>query len=493
MAESTEEKVYRLRGYLGILAKKLRVDVQLDMQERLTLQMETWNDAPSVDVEAFYKEGGYFWIPRFFFKDAISRGKMGKKTIHCEWTSGAPVNLPFNALLDPKRGQPKAVERMEAHLRKHSGGILVAPTGCGKTILGYAIGHRLNCPIGVLVYNKQMVKNWMETAEWLFGLSPDEVGLVQGDRCDLGRPVTVMMVQSLLSAKPYPQELYEQFGIIVADEVNRFGAPQWNEVMKLFSARYRVGMSADPGRDDGLEKLVNWHFGEIGHEITGMKRPTPDVVQVLYKKRYHISQYTDPWRKTPSGKPMPNSLKYDRLLMEDDGRNEFLVDELVKARRAKRRILVFSRLKDHLKDLKSRFEDRIGNVLDSLVEATDDSNEEGEYLDMNTSVSLLVGGLKDDALAAAMSADVIFCTFAFGRDAMNIPHIDTLLFATPPGKVLQPIGRLRDKGPEDRRPLLCIDPYEDVDYSRRKADRREATYRELKSKVKRITRTVRDA
>ena len=218
MTASAEQDIYRLRGYLGILAKKLKVDAQLDMQERLTLQMKSWNDSPSVDVEAFYKEEGYFWIPRFFFNSVIANRKVGKHDIVFEWTGGSPTNLPFNAVLDPKRGQPIAVDRMVDHIKKNSGGILVAATGCGKTILGYAIGQRLNTTIGVLVYNSHMVKNWVDTAKWLFGLSDDEIGIVQGDRCDLGRPVTIMMIQSLLSERLYPAELYEQFGIIIADE-----------------------------------------------------------------------------------------------------------------------------------------------------------------------------------------------------------------------------------------------------------------------------------
>jgi len=467
VSTSPEPDVYRLRGYLGVLSKKLRVDVQLDMQERLTLQMQSWNDAPALDVEAFYKEDGYFWLPRFFFPGAIKKGKCGKHDISFEWTNGAPTNLPFNAILDSKRGQPVALDRMVEHLKEHSGGILVAGTGCGKTILGYAIGQRLNTTIGVLVYNGHMVKNWVETAEWLFGLKKEDIGLVQGKQCDLGKPVTIMMVQSLLSSREYPQELYDQFGIIVADEVNRFGAPQWNEVMKLFSARYRIGMSADPTRDDGLDKLVQWHFGEIAHSVV-MERPTPDVVQVLYNKTYPEYLYTNRWKRTPSGNPMPDSLNYDKMLADDVGRNNWLVGELVKMRAKGRKILVFSRLRAHLDELKEMFESTL--------------------VDDDTVVTLLVGGLekrkKDKGkLAAAMAGDVIFCTFQFGRDAMNIPHIDTELFATPPGKPLQPIGRLRDKGPADRRPLMAVDPYENVRYSIRKADRRAGTYDELGIKV----------
>ena len=486
MSTSTEPSVYRLRGYLGILSKKLRVAVQLDMQERLTLYMKAWNDAPATEVQAFYKESGYFWIPRFYFEKAISAGKMGDHHINFEWTSGTPINLPFNAVLDPKRGQPTAVDRMVAHLKDKSGGILLADTGCGKTILGYAIGHRLNTTIGVLVYNSQMVKNWVETAEWLFGLQKDEIGIVQGDRCDLGKPITIMMIQSMLSSKPYPEELYNQFGIIIADESARFGAPQWNEVMRLFPARYRLTLSADPTRGDGLDKLIQWHFGQVAHTVV-MARPKPDVVQVLFKRKYHISAYTDRWKKTPSGEPMPNSLKYDKLLAEDEERNQFLINEMVKMRRSKRKILVFSRLKGHLILLKELFERRF-RVLEAIVEAVETGDSDIDVFDMDTKITLLVGGLKPLQLDEAMLGDVIFCTYAFGRDAMNIPHVDTLVLATPPGKVLQPIGRLRDKGPADRRPLLCLDTYEEVSYSINKASRRRDTYDQLGIKVTKVTR-----
>ena len=493
MATSADPDIYRLRGYLGILAKKLKVAVQLDMQERLTLQMKSWNDAPSIDVCAYYTADDYFWIPRFYFGEAIAKRKMGKHDIAFEWTSGAPINLPFNAILDPKRGQPAAVDYMVSHLKQYSGGILVAPTACGKTILGYAIGHRLNTTIGVLVYNGHMVVNWVETAKWLFGLTDDDIGLVQRDRCDLGKPVTIMMVQSLLSDRAYPPELYDQFGIIIADEVNRFGAPQWNEVMKLFSARYRVGMSADPTRDDGLDKLVQWHFGKIAHKVV-MTTPKPDVIQVLYNKAYPEYAYTNSWKRTPSGNPMPDPLKYDKMLAADDDRNSWLVGEIVKMRTKGRKILIFSRLVAHLKELKQLFESTLGssNELDVVSE----SDDELTFFKPSTRVTLLVGGLekskKDTGkLDAAMSGDVIFCTYAFGRDAMNIPHIDTELFATPPGKPLQPIGRLRDKGPADRRPLMAVDPYENVPYSRRKAQRRVDTYVQLGIKVTRIVRNPR--
>jgi hypothetical protein len=250
----------------------------------------------------------------------------------------------------------------------------------------------------------------------------------------------------------------------------RLGAPQWNEVLKLFPAKYRLGLSADPKRDDGLDKLIEWHFGKVGHRI-GTTTAKPDVVQVCYKVNYDARKFFD-WGTTE-----PNPVRYDKVLQKDKGRNEFLVGELVKARIAGRRILIFSRFVDHLKDLKSSFDMAWDlGVLEQLA-------DESIPFRAPTKTTLLVGGLTDTRREDAMGGDVIFTTFAFARDALNLPTIDTLMFATPPGKVLQPIGRLRDKGSPDRRPLLAIDPYELPDYSRYRARSREKAYNALGLKV----------
>lgn len=448
----------------------MRPDVQLDLQDRLSLKSRPWRDFPPTEVKAYYTKDNYFWVPRFYFDGSIQNGFLGKHPIQFDWIEGTPVDLPNKVSLDPNRGQPAAVDAMEAYLRQKSGGILVAPTGCGKTILGYSVAQRFKTSIGVLVYNGHMLDNWIQTANQVFGLQPSDVGVVQSEQCDLGRPVTVMMIQSLL-ARDYPKELYDQIGFLIGDEVPRFGAPQWNEVLKQFPARYRLGLSADPKRDDGLDKLIEWHFGKIGHVI-GAKTAKPDVVQVLYRQNYEPRRFCD-WNK-----PEPNPMKYDKLLQADKGRNAFIVGELVKARAMGRRILIFSRFVEHLKSLRDAFEAAWDpGVLGQLA---DDSIEVGRA---PTKSTLLVGGLTDARREDAMSGDVIFTTYAFARDALNLPTIDTLLFATPPGKVLQPIGRLRDKGDPDRRPLLAIDIYELPDYSKHKARRRCETYNTLGLKV----------
>lgn len=343
-----------------------------------------------------------------------------------------------------------------------------------NTFMGYAIGAHFKRAIGVLVYNSHMQKNWVESAATAFGIAEEDVGIVQEGRCDLGRDVTVMMVQSLLS-RDYPKELYKQFGILMADEVNRYGAQKWQSVLAQFSTRYRLGLSATPHRKDGLDQVVYWNFGPVAYEIIKKDKDVkPSVVQIFYDSSYPLKSYCRWKLNDETGKFEPtdeiNVQRYRKKLMKDHKRNLILVREMCNARKLKKRTcLIMTHFRQHAEDLKTLFESQSSKI-DGFPE---------------TSTSLLIGGVKD--LEYAMTADYIFTTFSFSRDALNLPHIDTLFFATPPGDVTQPLGRLRDMGP-DKNPLLAIDFYERTKYAMERSLKREEAYIELGCKVMKLKR-----
>ena len=143
-----------------------------------------------------------------------------------------------------------------------------------------------------------------------------------------------------------------------------------------------------------------------------------------------------------------------------------MVAEMVNARQSGRRALVFTNYRDHAKLLRKAFSDAV---------------------EVETEATLLIGGVKD--IDSAMRGDFIFTTFAFARDALNLPHLDTLFFATPPGDPLQPIGRLRDLGPE-KKSLMVVDVLEDSDYSLERAQKRLDFYENRGLKVLHLRRRV---
>lgn len=461
-----------MRGALGLRKSALAPDHIDWLKKTLTLESPGFKDQPPTIAEAYDECNDFLWTPRYY-----KHLDWWPEVDAWEWTA-PPLNytLQSNFTALPERKQPEAIAAMVSHIKQHSGGIAVLPTGTGKTFLSLEIARHFNTPIGVLIYAGHQIDNWKEHAVKHLGIPEKDIGLIKEGKCSIGKPLTLISVQTVL-CRDLPPEALNQFGFICADEIHRFGAARWGSVVGKFPARYRLGVSADPVRDDGLDPIIRWNFGKVGYALH--TRPTgelPTVCLMRYPAQYPERSYLDFKKIGKRWLPStPNFQKYCKLLAKDKKRNEWIVDNIIKARSKGRAILVFTHHRKHLKELHDQFVTR-WKILRSQIGAPD-----------NTRVGLLWGGLKTREEKAAMQAHVIFTTHGYAREALNLPHLDTLIFGTPPGNPLQPVGRLRDKGPEDRKSLLVIDPFECGDYPFRKAMKRKISYEDLGLKVKRIS------
>ena len=67
-----------------------------------------------------------------------------------------------------------------------------------------------------------------------------------------------------LAKRDYAPERMDAFGMVVCDEAHHMAAPVMNQAMRLFRARYVVGLSATVARPDGLTPLLHWSLGPLG-------------------------------------------------------------------------------------------------------------------------------------------------------------------------------------------------------------------------------------
>jgi len=235
-------------------------------------------------------------------------------------------------------------------------------------------------------------------------------------------------------------------------------------------------MSADPSRKDGLDPVITWNFGRVGYKVPEKKKQArPLVVQVRIGKTYNRRKYVNYYGPR---KGEPDAMKYRKMIAADNVRNKIMVKEMVLARASGRCALIFTQFREHGKELERMFQ---------RMYASKRSKQRAKYPD--TSSSILMGGIKNKDLDAAMEADFIFTTYSYARDALNLPHIDTVFFCTPCGDPLQAIGRLRDTGP-DKKSLLGIDFYERNDYSEDRARVRRIAFKDLGLRVQHAKRLV---
>lgn len=150
--------------------------------------------------------------------------------------------------------QAAAVER----LAKATQGTAVLPCGAGKSVLAVGAIARLRTPTLILVHTLDLAEQWREHVRERLGL---EAGLVGAGEEDV-RSVTVAVVQSLSRWEEAKLDAFlHRFGLLVLDEAHHIAASAFHRLVDRCPARYRLGLTATPEREDGLTPLLRLYLG----------------------------------------------------------------------------------------------------------------------------------------------------------------------------------------------------------------------------------------
>lgn len=173
----------------------------------------------------------------------------------------------------------KAIESKE-----NVDGVLVVPTGKGKSILGLAIAAKLKQRALIVVWKDDLVDGWMEDANVALGLKPKHVGLIKAQNFRLGERVTITTIQTLSKLPPEKmQMLREYFSMIIVDEFHH-SASKIYEVLTTFPALDRIGLTATDMRNDKLDQVLNFYFGDVCYRF----EETDDDEDIIAPKNVEI-------------------------------------------------------------------------------------------------------------------------------------------------------------------------------------------------------------
>jgi superfamily II DNA or RNA helicase len=135
-------------------------------------------------------------------------------------------------------------------------GVVVLPTGAGKTLVAHlAIDERRRSTL-VVTPTLDLVRQWHDGLRATFGTT---IGIVGGGDYDV-QPLTVTTYDS---AYLHMEHLGCRFGLVVFDECHHLPGESYALGARLCLAPFRLGLTATPERTDGRDPLIDELVGPI--------------------------------------------------------------------------------------------------------------------------------------------------------------------------------------------------------------------------------------
>ncbi len=123
-------------------------------------------------------------------------------------------------------------------------GIVVLPTGAGKTVVALEIIYRLGCSTLVVVPTIELLEQWFRVLKKV----SEDVGRYGGGYKEI-KPITVITYDS---AYLNVQNFGNRFELVIFDEVHHLPAPSYATIAEMLASPYRLGLTATLEREDGL-------------------------------------------------------------------------------------------------------------------------------------------------------------------------------------------------------------------------------------------------
>jgi len=180
-----------------------------------------------------------------------------------------------------------------------------------------------------------------------------------------------------------------------------------------------------------LRKVFEYYIGKSVYKFTTKETISLNVnIHKYFESDVEYSNNILLWNGKPNSAAMINNIcKYQNRTIFIFN---LIIDILKKEN--KRKILILSERRNQLKEFEKLF---------------DNTNFDTGYY---------VGGLSQNVLDLSSKKQIILATYQMAAEGMNIPTLNTVIFASPISDIQQAIGRiLREKPSERIYTPLCID------------------------------------
>lgn len=355
-----------------------------------------------------------------------------------ERSTGNPIEMAFKGTLHPE--QQIAADQM----LEYEDGIMSAPTGFGKTVIGAYLIAAIGLPTLVIVPKTALIAQWKSQLERFLDITdnrepvrtpkgriskrqPPLIGQIGGGKTAISRLIDIASFQSLSGKDPQTgeslaKEFVRDYSLIICDECHHAAAPQLELVLKSAPAKYVYGLSATPERSDGLTRALSMLCGPVRYVVDPKTQAIQQGIQRIVRPRFTGI-------RLPTYGPGASFNQILDLLCVHAARNEAIIEDALEAASNGRHPLVLSKRKKHAEELCRLLQSRGHEPI--LLTGEIDTKERKAILKSLPSFE--------------HDHRIIVATESLLGEGFDLSYLDTLLIATPiswDGSITQQAGRL---------------------------------------------------
>lgn len=319
------------------------------------------------------------------------------------------VGFSFNATL--RDHQDKVIDGIS----KKDFGVIVAPPGSGKTIMGLKIIADKKQPALIIVHRKQLLEQWQERVQAFIGIPKHDIGIIGQGKAKIGKQITIAVIQSL---PKQIEQIQNQFGTILVDECHHIPAKTFRNTIEKLNTFYLYGLTATPFRKYNDDKLIFAFLGEIISEITSKEIESFKHAQIIVRNTK---------LDIPFNSKTDNFETLSKILIHDSERNKLILNDIKTELSKGMRIAIITERKEHIDTLyfflKQSYE---------VITLSGDDSESNRKLKWQT---LQQGNFQ-----------ILITTGQYFGEGSDLSNISSLFLVYPfsfKGKLIQYIGRIQ--------------------------------------------------
>ena len=434
-----------------VVSRRVRIPKKFITKHRVDSELvisDTRNSDFGVreNMKTYEELPNHFLVPKTYGLRYIRQNQLPFRVVIPD---GDSIDVRFKGQL--RVAQVPVVDEAMEVLARDEGAVLNLYCGFGKTTCANMVSCRLGLKTLILVHTSALAEQWKQRIEqFVDGCS---VGTIRQKTFDVEGRTHVVGLMQTISKRDYEKGAFDSFGLMIVDECHHVCAEQLSKCIAVAGTKFRLGLSATPHRKDGFHHFLWTSIGEIAVDMERSSKTQELLVEAVLVTRGPSKVHST---RRKFGRSVVNMSRMVSDLSEAQERSMLLASTIKGKVEEGRYIIVLSDRRHHLQ------------ALEALL---------GTF---GVSCKFMVGGQKkssDDG-----GERVILATYAFTSEGVDIPSLDTAVFATPRSDVVQTTGRILRKFPDKKTPLV-VDFVDSPFVFRNQFKKREVYYGSLGAKI----------